>query len=167
MRLAEYPAIISGIIGNVLVIHLALSARSKVRYTSILLGYISNIVVALFFILVFNLFGGYITHIIYGQQFNGVDSILAIYSFGLLGIFINNFSALIFMTYKKEYYILYSSIFGAVVLYLLCKLFIPAYGLYGAALASTTAYTLMAILSIAMAFIIEHKRRKSQDLAII
>ncbi len=167
MRLAEYPVIISGIIGNVLVIHLALSVRSRVRYTSIVLGYISDISAALLFILIFNLGGHYVTHLIYGSRFEGVESILSIYSYGLLGIFITNFSALIFMTHKKEYYILYSSIFGAIILYLLCKLFIPAYGLYGAALSSTIAYTLMGILSIAIAFVMEHKHRRNNEITII
>ncbi len=167
MRLAEYPVIISGIIGNVLVIHLALSVRSRVRYTSIVLGYISDISAALLFILIFNLGGHYITHLIYGSRFQGVESILSIYSYGLLGIFITNFSALIFMTHKKEYYILYSSIFGAVVLYLLCKLFIPSYGLYGAALSSTITYTLVGILSIAIAFILEHKHKKDNEITLV
>ncbi len=167
MRLAEYPVIISGIIGNILVIHLALGVRSRIRYTSIMLGYVSGIISALFFILIFNLGGYYITNLIYGSQFEGVNTILALYSFGLLGIFINNFSAMIFMTHRKEYYILYSSIFGAVILYLLCKLFIPVYGLYGAAIASTTTYTLVGILSILIAFIMEHRHRKNNEITVI
>ena len=71
------------------------------------------------------------------------------------------------MTHKKEYYLLYSSIFGAIILYLLCRLFIPAYGLYGAALASTTSYTLVSILSIAIAFILEHKHKKDNEITLV
>ncbi len=167
MRLAEYPVIISGIIGNILVIHLALSVRSRVRYTSIILGYASDIAAALLFILIFNIAGNYITNLIYGSRFEGVASILSVYSFGLLGIFITNFSALIFMTHKKEYYILYSSIFGAIVLYLLCKLLIPTYGLYGAAISSTVSYTLVGITSMVIAFTMEHVHKKSQEIKLL
>ena len=163
MRLAEYPSIVSGIIGNVLVVNLTLTARSRLRHMSILLGYVSNILLALFFIILFYFFGHYITSFIYGAAYDGVDVILSVYSLGILGIFINNFSSLIFMTHKKEKYLLYSNIIGGIALTFMCYIYIPVYGIIGAAISSSISYLLVASFSIFIALYIEHKHHKNID----
>ena len=160
MRLAEYPGIISGIIGNVLLINLALGVKSKIRYGSIILGYLSNIILAILFIAIFAIFGKSIVNFIYGDRFIAVDKILLIYSFGIFGIFVNNFSSLIFMTHGKEKYLLYSSALGSIILIFLCHILIPRYGLIGAAAASSFTYIVISIFSVLAAFYTEraHKR---------
>lgn len=167
MRLAEYPTLISGVIGNILVINLALGIRSKIRYGSIALGYISNIAASLVFILLFTVWGKPIIDLIYGHKYNGVEDILIIYSVGLLGIFVNNFSTLIFMTHKKEKYFLYSNILGGILLFILCKLWIPEYGLYGAATASSLTYIITGLLSTFIAYNIERRHKQKHDIVLV
>ena len=167
MRLAEYPGIVSGIIGNILVVNLALTVSPKIRHISILLGYVSNILLALFFILLFYFTGNNITHFIYGDAYDGVAMILTIYSVGILGIFINNFSSLIFMTHKKEKYLLYSNIIGAIALTFMCYLWIPVYGTVGAAISSSISYLLVAFFSVFIAIYIEHRHHKNKDTTVL
>lgn len=166
MRLAEYPGIVSGIIGNILVVNIALTTRSRLRHVSILLGYVSNVLLALFFILLFYFAGYTITQFIYGDAYNGVSTILTIYSVGILGIFINNFSSLIFMTHKKEKYLLYSNIIGAITLTFMCYIWIPVYGTIGAAVSSSISYLLIAFFSVSIAIYIEHRHHKNKDTTI-
>ena len=167
LRLAEYPGVASGIIGNVLIISLALSARSKIRYGAIAIGYTSNIILALSFIVLFAVFGSHITRFIYGEAYTGVDKVLFVYSIGIIGIFVNNFSSLIFMIHKKEKYLLYSSIVGSIMLASLCWLWIPVYGLYGAAIASSITYISVSILSLAAAYRIEVKHKRNNDITLL
>ncbi len=148
VRLTEYPLILGGILMLVLMPRISSANEHGLRTRALQIAFLLYLFIGIGCSVFFILFGKYAIWALYGKKFALAAPILATYSYSLIGLWITNFSNLVFAAYNKVHYAFIISVCGGIVSVVSLYLFIPTHGAQGAAIAAILSYTTSGILSL-------------------
>ncbi len=164
VRLTEYPLILGGILMLVLMPRISSSNEHGFRTKALQIGFFLYLFIGIGCSIFFLLFGKYALWALYGVKFLPAAPILATYSYGLIGLWLTNFSNLVFAAYNKVHYAFIISIFGGAVSVISLYILIPIYGVQGAAYATVLAYITSGGLSILGSILVARHIFKTENL---